>query len=343
VAVFSSADINFEYVKVRWEEPYVSNGLNKKLFGAIPKGIYSGFSIGPGGLSTRDVLVSGSFVSGGFGTGVTGGFVSGNFDEARGHSVAIHQDVNGVSTTVAIPPTAPGFHLDATGREGQRVYVAIDTQYTISQVTTATLKLVNAAELDLNPHLLVVGYIDVPVSSLTALSGGNFGYADPSYPRSTPLATIQKSGFMSAQSMQDIVALYASVASLTSTVTANVIKSGYDFVVGTATQVTAGQATHSSLQAAHDALPSGGGSILFLGAVTGNLTVSKQDVKVTGKGRNAVLTGNIAANADGFDVSSMKILGNLTGTGNGGFFRVWVQGTFTPFGIGNRFEVIEEV
>ena len=199
MSVYNSTSINFEYVKVRWTEPYVSNGLNRKLFGVVPKGIYAGFVIGPGGLHNRDIVVTTGSVSGGLGTGMTGGYVSGNYDESVGYMVAVHQNTVGHQTTVTIPPGGGPIHLDATGQEGNRRYIAINVNYSISQQTTAQLRLVDAAELNLDPTQIVVGYVDVPVSPSTPLDSSMFGYNDPSYPRITPLATSTKAGYMSAQ------------------------------------------------------------------------------------------------------------------------------------------------
>ena len=81
MAIYSAAGINQQYIGLRWQEPYVSNALNRKLFGLLPKGIYSGFVIGPSSVSGRHIQVSAGSVSGGLGTGLTGGYVSGNFDE----------------------------------------------------------------------------------------------------------------------------------------------------------------------------------------------------------------------------------------------------------------------
>lgn len=200
MAIYSTSSINYEYVKVRWQEPYVSNALNRKMFGVLPKGIYSGFVIGAGGLSTRDIQITSGSVSGGLGTGMTGGYVSGNFDESIQYSIALHQTSSGWQTTVSMPPGSMPVHLDATGLDGLRVYIVIDVNYNLNQTTTANFLLVNAAQINSNPSYIVIGYCDVPASPATPLSGSNFGYDDANYPRLTPLATAQKAGFMSASS-----------------------------------------------------------------------------------------------------------------------------------------------
>jgi hypothetical protein len=87
----------------------------------------------------------------------------------------------------------------------------------------------------------------------------------------------------------------------------------YDAIVGTAAQVTAGVATHSTLQAAHDAVAAGS-NILVLNNVTlsGNTTLSKR-VMVLGKGPGSVLTGNltVASGAVGSIIKCLKVTGNI--------------------------------
>jgi hypothetical protein len=198
VAIYSTSSINYSYLKVRWQEPYVSSALNAKTFGVTPKGVYSGFVIGPGGLSTRDIQITSGSVSGGLGTGMTGGYVSGNFDESVGFSIAVHQNTSGWQTTLSFPPGSMPFHLDATGMDGNRVYIVIDVNYNVNQNTAANFLLVDGSQIDQNPTYIVLGYCDVPSNPAQALSGSNFGYQDPTYPRLTPLASSQKAGFMSA-------------------------------------------------------------------------------------------------------------------------------------------------
>jgi hypothetical protein len=195
VAIYSTASVDQDHIKVRWQEPYVSEALNKKLFGFLPKGIYAGFSIGPGGLGDRDIGVGHAYVSGGFGSGVSGGgFVSGSFDETVGFGLAIHSDINGYSSAIVMPAGTAMHHLDATGRDGTRVYMAIDAVYTVGSPTTATVILVDAAQLNADPSLIVIGFCDVPV--VTPLNSGHFGYNDPTYPRISALSTAVRAGFM---------------------------------------------------------------------------------------------------------------------------------------------------
>lgn len=199
MSILNQVGLNNEYVKMRFNEPYVTAGLNRKDFGTVLRGVYTGFVIGPRAGFTRQITVGPGSVSGGIGTGlISPGYVSGNYDLSLGHSIAVHQSSNGFATTIAIPPGVnENTYLDATGLENQRVYIVLNVSYGISIQTTAQLMLVNAAELNGDPSLMVLGYCDVPASPSTPLDASMFGYTDPQYPRISPLATLQRAGYMS--------------------------------------------------------------------------------------------------------------------------------------------------
>lgn len=205
MSVFNSTPINSSYVKVQWQDPYVSAALDAKVFGVTPPGIYQGFTIGPGGLGGRDILVTSGVAPGNFGSGLNSSYVSGNFDAASvGYSVAVYQDISGFQTTIQVPPSNPGYHLDATGLEGQTVYIAMGVTYSINVTTVASVQLVNAAQLDANPWLLVIGNCTVPASPSTPLSSSNFSYFGTNYPRTLPFANTIKGGFVSQLPAQTI-------------------------------------------------------------------------------------------------------------------------------------------
>lgn len=123
----------------------------------------------------------------------------------------------------------------------------------------------------------------------------------------------------------------------------------YDAIVGTASQVTIGAATHTSLQAAHDAVVAGS-NILVLNNVTlsGNTSLSKR-IMVTGKGPGSVLSGNltIASGALGSVIKWLKVSGNVTfsaGANKCFMTDCYMTGTFTndPSNLDNVFEIITE-
>lgn len=194
--IHNQRNLNKNYVKIRWKEPYVSDALNKKMFGVFAKGVYSGFviSAGPG---DRQITVGPGTVSGGLGTGIIGGYVSGNFDETIGYSIAVQQSNSGYSKTIMIPPGVSGsYTLDATGLDGERAYIIIDSQYQIGAESSIYTALVNGDYINEDPSVIVIGHVDVPAAPMTPIDSSHIGYDDPSYPRTSPLATPQRAGFM---------------------------------------------------------------------------------------------------------------------------------------------------
>lgn len=197
MSVFNSASINNNFIKVRWQEPYTSAALNTKSFGIVPAGVYEGFTIGPGGLSGRDVIIGSGSVSGNIGSNIGAGYASGSYDSAIGYSIAVYQDPSGFNTTISIPPGPSSItHLDATGLDGKRVYVVAYVVYASGSQTSAYFALVDGPQIDANPWYIVLGYVDVPSNPATPLTGSMFGYADATYPRSSPQVTSTRSGLM---------------------------------------------------------------------------------------------------------------------------------------------------
>lgn len=194
--IYNQKNLSKEYLKIRWKEPYVSDALNKKMFGVFSKGVYAGFVISPG-VGIRDINVGPGSVSGGFGTGMTGSYVSGGFDESVGYSIAVQQSTNGYNKTIVIPPGInSNFTLDATGRDGERVYVVLDSTYSVGNESSVRCYLTNGEYIDEDPSVIVLGHVDVPAAPLSPITNVDIGYNDPTYPRLTPLANPQKAGFM---------------------------------------------------------------------------------------------------------------------------------------------------
>src|SRR5574338_1521564 len=46
---FPSPTVSTSNIKMRWREPYVTSGLNKKLVGVLPAGIYRGLKLSTSG------------------------------------------------------------------------------------------------------------------------------------------------------------------------------------------------------------------------------------------------------------------------------------------------------
>lgn len=66
----------------------------------------------------------------------------------------------------------------------------------------------------------------------------------------------------------------------------------YDAVVGSAAQVSAGQATHTSVQAAHDSAVSGARILVLQGTYTENVSITKK-ISIEGKGNASSVVGNL--------------------------------------------------
>lgn len=195
MSTYISASIDKEFIKMRWQEPYVTTGLNIKDFGIIRPGIYSGFVIGPNGINPKAIDIGPGFVSGGIGTGIVSGYAMASFDSTVGYSIAA-QEVDGLTITMQIPPGSKSITtIDLTGIPAGRKFVVMQLSYAINQQSSAQFAIVDGADIDLNPRWIVIGYVDVP-SGVTPIDVSMIGYLDPVYPRLTPLATPSKSGYM---------------------------------------------------------------------------------------------------------------------------------------------------
>jgi len=70
MSTFVSGNIDFNQIKLRFEEPFVSDALNKKFFNTMPRGVYGGFIVAPGtAIREIDIDVSPSGVVTGFNEG----------------------------------------------------------------------------------------------------------------------------------------------------------------------------------------------------------------------------------------------------------------------------------
>lgn len=203
MSTYISSTIKNDYVKMRWKEPYVTNGLNIKDFGIIRAGVYSGFVIGPNGVNPKAIDIGPGFVSGGIGSGVVSGYALASFDSTLGYSIAA-QEMDGLTLTIQIPPGIDAITtIDLTGISAGRKYLVLQASYAINQTTAAQFAIVDGFEIDLNPRWVVLGYIDIP-SGVTPIDISMIGYADPIYPRFTPLSNPSKSGYMPASAWNNV-------------------------------------------------------------------------------------------------------------------------------------------
>lgn len=118
-----------------------------------------------------------------------------------------------------------------------------------------------------------------------------------------------------------------------------------DAVVGTSEQVLTGVATHSSIQSAINSAASGSKIFILPGTYTENLTISKSDITIEGKGRLSIINGNVSMSGSGNQVLGIKVSGNLDLTGSDySFVRCWLgsSATFTAGGLYNSLNIIQE-
>jgi len=130
-------------VKVRWEEQYVSEGLNKKLTGVIPEGVIRGGRLIAHPSINMNVTVESD-------TGSGDSVFS--YVDANGHQLSFRQvgDVN----------------LDLTAEAGNTVYIGLEIVYVISSVTQVFWRAYSAAEVVADPTLLIIGSVIVPAAGL---------------------------------------------------------------------------------------------------------------------------------------------------------------------------------
>lgn len=116
-------------------------------------------------------------------------------------------------------------------------------------------------------------------------------------------------------------------------------------VVGTASQVTDGVATHSSLSSAITAASAGDMILILKGTHTANVTIDKQ-LMIQGQGRGTVLSGtvDIDTGVDFCTLKDFKTTGLITVDGDGNFVKevFTTGGTPVDNGTANSIEVIEE-
>ena len=125
MTILDSKSILPEFIKLRWNEPYVSAGLNRKTFKSLPRGVYNGFVVKPGpGTNQLQVVHDDPR-----GWASTSGYAAGAFDMASGWSIAVHESVQGYNATIAIQAAANrNFIFDIAAYAGSTIYPALDLQ-----------------------------------------------------------------------------------------------------------------------------------------------------------------------------------------------------------------------
>jgi len=125
-------------VKMRWEEPYVSDGLNAKLNGIVPAGVVRGGRLATGGVAFNLTIVA---------------------DPESGDSVYSYINAQGRQITFR---QIGDVTLDLTAVASTTVFIGLEVLYVISSATAVAWKAYSQAEIDADPTIVVLGKVVVP-------------------------------------------------------------------------------------------------------------------------------------------------------------------------------------
>ena len=145
--------------RLKYREPFITEGLNAKIAVALPPGTYRGFRLAATGSGTPRSL---QIVA----------------DTTSNDNVAIFQTATGYSVSLT---KSGNFTVDLSSASfnNTTVIIAIYANYTLGAVTTAALKAYTLAEYNAAPEqdqLVVLGSV-VTTGSGVAISAGNITYA----------------------------------------------------------------------------------------------------------------------------------------------------------------------
>jgi hypothetical protein len=133
---------------LRYQEPYVTDGVNRKLAGVIPRGIYRGFKLEPTGVADKVQLTA---------------------DATHTDHLAVYETATGRSLTHRI---AGDFVVTLdSGYRGTEVILALYATYVVGSTTAAVVRVYTPAQFAVAveaTEVLVLGHIDVPVSGIIA-------------------------------------------------------------------------------------------------------------------------------------------------------------------------------
>lgn len=127
--------------KVRWREPYVSEALNRKVAGVIPRGVYRGLA-----LTTHAAPLTVQLAA-----------------DAAAEHLAVYETLAGYSLTIRRGGGAITINLAAF--VGQTVYIALFAVYSTVTVTSAEIRVYTIADYNLapeKPELVILGTVAVP-------------------------------------------------------------------------------------------------------------------------------------------------------------------------------------
>lgn len=153
MTILSSTPLPLDSAKMRWQEPYVTAGLNQKVLGQLPKGVFAGFTVIP---------------SGAFG-------ITLQPDPVLGFSGANVVDSTTQKYCVTVLLTE-NISIDLTSAASSTVYITLDAQYLLGTNSAPQIKVVDEAELSISPNLVLLAKVKVPGVSPVLASHINTGY-----------------------------------------------------------------------------------------------------------------------------------------------------------------------
>lgn len=152
MSVLQIINLPVDAVKVRWQEPYVTQGLNQKAL-IHPRGVVAGFKVAPNFGYIVDVLP----------------------DPQLALSLANVLDSTSGKYLVTVIQSNT-LQIDLTAQAGSTVYIVVDAQYAVGSASSAQVKVVDAAELGTNPDLVVLAKVNVPAAPPVVVADINLGY-----------------------------------------------------------------------------------------------------------------------------------------------------------------------
>jgi len=140
IAAFADSEFS-----MRYKEPFITGGLNKKFATALPRGVYRGFRLEGPGVGDRVVNIAA--------------------DDTASDHVAVYQTGTGYSLTLT---KSADFLVDLSSYTSETVVIAIYGYYAVGATTTAVIRAYTEAEYNAaaeKDELVVLGQVDVPAAS----------------------------------------------------------------------------------------------------------------------------------------------------------------------------------
>ncbi len=168
MATYISQNINDTKIKIRWQETYVSEGLNKKLGNILPRGIYFGFN----------PVVVGQNVTLQVESGV--GSIAVYNNKSNGISISIHESNDITLDFSSVPNGTSGF-------------IVIRVNYLVGSPTVGQYLVIDTADLQVNDIVVCQFSKDAGgVITVNTTPGINRTLPDGSDPNSLPYVFVPK-------------------------------------------------------------------------------------------------------------------------------------------------------